>query len=439
VGASNVLAIDGGPQAVPDGAHVRWPRVTAADRRAWLSVLNSPASELGTPTSKYLAEFEAAMGEYLGVRHVVALGNGTAALAALLVGAGVEPGDRVVVPAVTFASPHAVGLIGARPVFCDINAHTYNMELASLDRTLARGGVKAIVATHLHGLAMDMGAVNALAAQHGVRIVIEDAAQGLGATHGGKPVGTLANGAAFSGNVAKLLQGHDLGWAVTDDADLALAVRRFSVFGEDRRRLGAHQASGHVAHGLGGNFRATPGSAALALSQMEHLPKWIATARRNVAVLMDGLRGVPGVVLPDVTAGSTSVHHLVRLGVNPTTLGWNGPLTRLRDGVVHLLKTEGLEAGLWMPVPYPEMPAFRRGDLRPWRRGADDERLSASDRERFQGAYRMCDATFVTGRVAWQVQREQLARQYAHGIRKVFRAVRGGRLADLDFPSIEIV
>ena len=134
----------------------------------------------------FVEDFEAAVADYLGVRHAVGVSSGTSALHLALIAAGVRPGDKVLVPANTFiATVWAVLYVGAVPVPCDVEAASGNIDVENAERRIDRS-VKAIIPVHLYGQPANMEAVLVLAERHGLA-VIEDAAQAIGARYQGKP------------------------------------------------------------------------------------------------------------------------------------------------------------------------------------------------------------------------------------------------------------
>jgi dTDP-4-amino-4,6-dideoxygalactose transaminase len=141
--------------------------------------------------------FEQEFAEYLGVGHVVGVGNGTDALVIALRALGVGPGDEVVVPSFTFyATAEAVVNVGARPVFCDIDAETFCVTAETVERAITER-TRAIIPVHLFGTPAPVGDLRSLAEPRGIRI-LEDAAQATGAKLGGDRVGSLGDAGTFS-------------------------------------------------------------------------------------------------------------------------------------------------------------------------------------------------------------------------------------------------
>jgi dTDP-4-amino-4,6-dideoxygalactose transaminase len=189
-------------------------------------------------------EFERAFSEFPGVRHALAVANGTAALHLALLALGCGPGDEVVLPSLNFvAAANAIAHTGASPVFCDVlGQEDLNLDPVDLEAALT-GRTKAVVVLHC-GFACDMGAVRELAAARGLEIV-EDAAHAPGATWRGEACGTLGRIACFSFFANKNLPVGEGGMVVTDDERLAERVRLLRSHGMTKLRWDRHR--GHAA------------------------------------------------------------------------------------------------------------------------------------------------------------------------------------------------
>ena len=198
--------------------------------------------------------FERQCAEYLGVRHAIGISSGTDAILLALMALGIGPGDEVICPSFTFfATAGCVTRTGAKPVFCDVHPGTFNLDVADAARRVTPR-TKAIMPVHLYGQAAEMAALNALARQHGLK-VIEDACQAVGATQGSKRVGSLSDFGSFSFFPTKNLGAFgDAGLLTTNDDALA---QRATLL----RNHGAHPKYYHQF--VGGNFRLDAVQAAL--------------------------------------------------------------------------------------------------------------------------------------------------------------------------------
>jgi UDP-2-acetamido-2-deoxy-ribo-hexuluronate aminotransferase len=180
-------------------------------------------------------EFEAALAKYVGCKHALAMSNGTDALMVPMMALGIGPGDEVITSAFSFfASAEVISLVGAKPVFVDIDPLTYTMDHKLLEAKITKK-TKAIMPVSLYGQTADMDQINSIAKNHGIP-VIEDAAQSFGATYKGKQSGNLSLVAGTSFFPAKPLGCYGDGGAIfTNDDALALAMREIRVHGSERR------------------------------------------------------------------------------------------------------------------------------------------------------------------------------------------------------------
>ena len=176
--------------------------------------------------------FEEQLQQFLGVRHVVAVNSGTAALHLAFTVLGLQPGDEVIVPALTFvATAQAVRMTGATPVFCDVDEWTFNLDVRDA-RARVTPRTKAIVPVHYGGTACDMEAVQRLAAEANCHVV-EDAAHAFGSTYAGQRVGTLSRLTCFSFDPVKNITCGEGGAIATNDSKLAQKAVRLRVLGID--------------------------------------------------------------------------------------------------------------------------------------------------------------------------------------------------------------
>lgn len=222
---------------------------------------------------RYLARFEAAMAEWLGVKYALATSSGTAALHLALLAAGVKKGDEVIVPDVTFvASANAVRYCGGRPVFVDIEADTWTMDVEAVHLAITRR-TKAILAVHLYGAPAAMVRLRRIADEHGV-VLIEDAAEALGSQVDGKLAGTLGDMGCFSFYGNKLITTGEGGMVVTNHADLAEHVKWL----RGQCQLEGWSQQYHH-NGVGYNYRMSEIQAAVGLAQVERVEEAIAARR----------------------------------------------------------------------------------------------------------------------------------------------------------------
>jgi perosamine synthetase len=209
-------------------------------------------------------EFERKTAQMTGAKHAVAVCNGTMALFACLKAIGVEQGDEVIVPNLTFiASANAVILAGAIPVLCEVYEDTFCIDLRRAEK-LVTGRTKAIMPVHLYGQSANMEEVIAFAQCHGLR-VIEDAAEGIGVRYDGKHVGTFGDMGILSYYGNKTITCGEGGIVLTNNDVLAKAAYRMKNYGRDRKGTYIHET-------IGFNLSFTDLQAAIGISQMKKLP-----------------------------------------------------------------------------------------------------------------------------------------------------------------------
>ncbi|MGQ0681318.1 DegT/DnrJ/EryC1/StrS family aminotransferase [Bradyrhizobium sp.] len=289
---------------------------------------------------------EQALANYAGARHVVSCASGTDALVMVLMAEGIGRGDAVLCPSFTFcATGEAVALLGATPVFVDVDEETFNIDAASLERGIATArkcGLKprAVIPVDLFGQSADHDGVAAVAEAEGL-FVLDDAAQGFGASYKGRRLGTFGRATATSFFPAKPLGCYGDGGAIfTDDADLAARLRSIRVHGQ-----GADKYD-NVRLGLTGRLDTM--QAAVLLEKLKIFDDEIA-ARNEVAKRY--ARGLGNVVtVPHLAAGCTSVwaQYTIRLpkGVD-------------RDGFAASLKAKGVPTAIYYPKSMHQQTAYR--------------------------------------------------------------------------------
>ena len=293
------LAVDGGTPVRTKG-WPQWPQWDERERQQVLEVLES--GEWGGFNDK-VREFEAAFGRRHQAKHCLAAVNGTLTLEAALRALGVGPGDEVIVPPYTFiATANAVRLTGATPVFVDIEADTYNLDVARMAEAIS-SKTKAVIPVHFAGLAVDMDALLPLAQQHGLGVV-EDAAHAHGSSWRGQPLGTLGHIGSFSLQQSKNLTAGEGGILLTNHDDLA--AKLWSYINQGRSPTGAWYEHGQ----MGSNLRMTGWQAAMLLAQMERFEAQLARRQQNARQLNAILEEIDGLqpMRWDVRADAHAFH-----------------------------------------------------------------------------------------------------------------------------------
>ena len=261
---------------------------------------------------RYVSQFEQAVADYLGIKHGVAVSSGTAAIHLALVVLGIGPGDEVVVPACTFpATANVVEIVGAKPIFVDVDLHTYNVDVEKIEEVIS-ARTKAIIPVHLFGNPAEMDTIQKIAKAHGLA-VIEDAAGALGSTYRGKKCGTFGTMGCFSFHPRKIITTGEGGMVVTDDDDLAEQVRSLRNHGIQTIR----DQYDFTEAGL--NYRMNELGAALGANQMPEIQGIICERQQLAALYVDLLKDFPGIAFQQISAHSTTVWQafVVRLAGRP--------------------------------------------------------------------------------------------------------------------------
>ena len=219
-------------------------------------------------SGKNVEALEKGFAERVGTRHAVALNSCTAALHAILLSLDMKPGDEVIVPSDTFvATANAALYTGAKPVFADSDPETFNLSPDDVERKIS-SKTRAIIAVHLAGNPCDMKQLSEIAQDHRLSLV-EDCAHAHGSKTQGKNCGTLGEAGAFSLYATKIITAGEGGMVTTDNEKIAERIKRIRTHG--REGVGPVETTG-----LGYNYRLSDIHAVIGLSQLKHLPEFIA-------------------------------------------------------------------------------------------------------------------------------------------------------------------
>src|SRR3989338_546800 len=244
-------------------------------------------------------ELEKMVAKYIGRKYAVAVNSGTSALHALMIAYGFGPGDEVIVPSDTFvATANAVVMVGAKPVFAEIEEKHFGIDPALLEKKITKK-TKAIMPVHYGGCACQIEAIKKIAKKHKL-LLIEDAAQSLGAKIGNKKAGSFGDSAVFSVCGSKVITTGEGGMVLTDNKDIFEKLKLIRSHGrlETENYFSSTKYMDYVM--LGYNFRMSNITAALGLAQFKKLGKVIAMRRKNVQYLNKKLSAIDGVVVPEV-------------------------------------------------------------------------------------------------------------------------------------------
>lgn len=298
------------------------PIIGEAEKAAVLAVLESGRLAQGPR----VAELERRFAELCQTKHAIATSSGTTALNVALLAHGIGPGDEVITTPFTFiASINSILYVGARAVLVDVDEETFNLDPELIEAAVTPH-TRAIMPVHLYGYPCDMDPILEIAERHGL-VIIEDAAQAVGARYKGRMVGSFGT-ACFSLYATKNVMSGEGGVITTDDDAVAETARMIRTHGMRRRYY--HDMMGY-------NFRLSDLHAAIGVVQMERLEELTARRRANAAYLSANLQGVR---VPTVKEGYEHVWHQY-------TVRFDGD----RDAAVQQLGQAGVGTGIYYPVP----------------------------------------------------------------------------------------
>ena len=285
-----------------------------------------------------VAELEAALAAFTGSRHCITVSSGTDALLIAMMALGIAPGDEVITTPFSFiATAESIALLGARPVFVDIEPRTYNLDPARLESVLSPR-TRAIMPVSLYGQCADFAAINRIAAAHGLP-VIEDAAQSFGARYRGRRSCALSDIGCTSFFPSKPLGCYgDGGACFTDDDALAKRMREIRVHGQDRRYH-------HPVLGLNGRMDTL--QCAVLLAKLPAFEDELVAREAAGERYSDLLRAASGrVVTPLITDGSRSVYAQYTVELDD------------REHARQALESVGIPTAVHYPIPLHLQPAF---------------------------------------------------------------------------------
>jgi hypothetical protein len=316
-----------------------WPYFDQDEIDAVTRVLHS--GKVNYWTGEEGRSFEKEFAAFHGVRHAVALANGTVALELALRVFGIGPGDEVIVTPRSFiASASCIVLQGATPVFADVDRESQNITADSI-RTVITPRTRAIVAVHHAGWPCDMDPIMKLADQHNLR-VIEDCAQAHGAQYKGRYVGSFGHAAAFSFCQDKIMTtGGEGGMLLTNDDAAWSSAWSFKDHGKDYDRVHSdnHPPGFRWVHdSFGTNWRMTEMQAAIGRVQLRKLSQWVGVRRRNASMLNEGLSRLGALRLTMPSADILHSYYKYHVFIRQEKLksGWN------RDRIMRSIHEKGV-------------------------------------------------------------------------------------------------
>ena len=338
------LAVAGGEPMFQRTIHVGRPNIGDRQRlreriddlldRRWL-----------TNNGQYVQEFERRVALRIGVRHVVAVCNGTVALEIAVRALGLT--GEVIVPSFTFAATvHALHWLGVTPVFCDVHPTTHTLDPRRVEE-LITPRTTGLMAVHLWGRACEVDDLSAIANRHHLKLLF-DAAHSFGCSYKGRMIGNFGNAEVLSFHATKVLNTFEGGAVVTNDDDLADRLRLM-------RNMGFRTLDEVVSVGTNGKMSEV--SAAMGLTGLESIDEFIAVNRRHYEHYRHELAGIPGITLAPVSETERSNFQYVVLDVDEAHSGIS------RDDLIRVLHAENIKARRYFFPGCHRMPPYR--DLYP--------------------------------------------------------------------------
>ncbi|MEU4567483.1 DegT/DnrJ/EryC1/StrS family aminotransferase [Micromonospora sp. NPDC023956] len=289
-----------------------------------------------------VAAFEEEFGELVAGRHCVAVNSGTSALQLTLMALGFGPGDEIIVPSFSFAaSANSIRLVGAEPVFVDIEPGSFCLAPEAVAAAVTPRTV-AIMPVHLYGHPAAMDKIMAIAEKHGLAVV-EDAAQAHGASLNGHPVGAFGTAGCFSFYPTKNMHALEGGMVTTADADLARTLRLLRNQGMEQR---------YANEVVGANMRMTDVAAAIGRVQLRQLGDWTEQRRANAKVLDSKITAM---VTPPVADNVRHVYHQYTVRVTDGD----------RDAAQQRLTELGIGNAVYYPTPIHRLKPYLTAEGKP--------------------------------------------------------------------------
>jgi len=285
-----------------------------------------------------IPEFERRIAEYVGVKYAFAVNSGTSALHAVMAAHGIGEGDEVIVPSFTFiATANAPLFVGAKPVFAEIEEETYGLDPEDVEREIT-AKTKAIIPIHYGGSPCRIEEIKQIAQKHNL-LLIEDAAESLGAAVNGKKVGSFGSSAIVSFCAPKVITTGEGGVVLTDSSDIYEKVKLICNHGraEAGDYLSSTEQMEYVT--LGYNFRMSTMTAALGIAQIEKIDKIISMRRENANYMSERLSQIEAVKTPRVPGRFFHVYQLYTIRLKDNS--------KLRDALMRYLLEKKIMARVY--------------------------------------------------------------------------------------------
>jgi perosamine synthetase len=310
------------------------PIIGNEEKLAALEVLDSGILSQG----EKVKEFENNFSEYIGTKHAIATTNGTIALHVALLSHKIEPGDEVITTPFTFiATANAIKMVGAKPVFVDVEEDTFNINPELIEAAITPR-TKAIIPVHLFGRAANMTKIIELSEKYNLTI-IEDACQAHGAEHNGKKVGSFGTG-CFSFYPTKNMTTGEGGIMTTNDDLVAEKARKIINHGSTIKYYNDE---------LGYNYRMTNISAAIGIQQLKKLGEFNRKRISNAFKLTNSLNKIKGIIVPADYNGHVYHQYTIRV---------TSEFRLSRDQLIDYLKEKEISSAIFYPLPLHKQKAY---------------------------------------------------------------------------------
>jgi dTDP-4-amino-4,6-dideoxygalactose transaminase len=306
--------------------------------------------------------FQDELAEFIGVKRVLTVSSGTAALHSALLAAGVKNGDEVIVPPFTFVATANVALLaGGKPVFADIEPKTYTLDPSKFKKAITKK-TKAVIPVHLYGHPADMDPIMEVAEEKGVH-VIEDCAQSIGAEYKGKKTGSIGHMGCYSFYASKNITTGEGGAVTTNDDELAEKVWMIRRHGEKEE---------YQCQMLGHNYRMPEIEAAIGRVQLRKLPSFMEARTKNAKALTEGLSDLTAIELPIIREWAKHAWYLYTTRVRKQ----KSPVQR--NDLMKQLSEHGITAAAYYESPihlspyYAKIFKYKKGDFPESEEAADE-------------------------------------------------------------------
>jgi perosamine synthetase len=322
---------------------VNMPLIGDEEVEAVAKVLRSGLLTGRVQSGLWVKRLEDGFSKFVKARYAFAVNTGTAALHLSLMAAGIGAGDEIIVPSFTFiATAETVALVGAKPVFVDIEPDSYNIDPKKVEGALTKK-TKAIIPVDLYGLPANMAPIREIADGHDL-IIIEDAAQAHGATYEAKPAGSYADIACWSFYASKNMTTGEGGMITTNKEEYVDRIPYIRAHGEKEE---------YYSSMLGHNFRMPEMEGAVGYVQLQKLPKFLEARRKNAMQLTEMLGSAKRLQLPEEPRGFRHSWYLYTVRLKDAT-------ESARDKLVENLRQKNIGATVYYRTPIHLMPYYKQ-------------------------------------------------------------------------------